>query len=202
MDTITDFTHAEDKIDLIQLFGEDMDLNWAGTTPTEYSVWFKQPGDGNTYVYADINGTPGTPELAIKLIGPHELTVNDFVGVVEPTLSIDDVSVDEDDCTITFTVTKSDATLLATSVDYMVTPGTAEMPQDYAAGTSPLSGTLTFAAGETTKTITLTLTDDALDEINETLEVSLSNAVNSKIADEPWCWHDRRQRRDLAGDCG
>ncbi len=86
-DTITDFqgvkdpglTSNLDKIDLTQLLGAT-DLNWGGTTPRANGVWFKIDA-GNTYVYADINGNPGSPELAIKLLGVHNLTNNDFLGV-------------------------------------------------------------------------------------------------------------------------
>ncbi|MDX7921681.1 VCBS domain-containing protein, partial [Aeromonas media] len=93
MDTITDFLSIKDlganpliaaggpdKIDLVQLLGDDVDLKWGGTTPTAYGVWFKHEG-GNTYVYADISGNPAVAELAFKLTGIHHLVVGDFLGV-------------------------------------------------------------------------------------------------------------------------
>ncbi|MEQ6289383.1 cadherin domain-containing protein, partial [Vogesella sp. GCM10023246] len=89
MDTITDFKGINDttdpaerdKINLQQLLGEATDLKWGGNTPTANGVWFVNAADGNTYVYADINGNPGTPELAIKLLGTHHLLIGDFQGV-------------------------------------------------------------------------------------------------------------------------
>ncbi|MFC3626172.1 VCBS domain-containing protein, partial [Vogesella amnigena] len=89
MDTITDFQGIQDttnplqrdKIDLRQLLGDTVDLHWGGNTPTANGVWFVHGSDGNTYVYADINGNPGTPELAIKLQGIHQLLLGDFLGV-------------------------------------------------------------------------------------------------------------------------
>jgi len=46
------------------------------------------------------------------------------------------------------------------------------------------SGTLTFAAGDTSKTIAITVVDDALDEaIRETIEVTLSNPTNATLGD-------------------
>ena len=60
--------------------------------------------------------------------------------------------------------------------------GTALDPQDYA-GLS--SQTLTFAAGETSKTISVSTLDDTIFEgaTPETMFLNLSNAVNSTIAD-------------------
>ncbi|MDD3082975.1 MAG: Calx-beta domain-containing protein, partial [Desulfobacterales bacterium] len=100
-----------------------------------------------------------------------------------PFFSINDVTVDEGDGTITFTVTKAGATALASSVDYTVNPNTAGTPGDYAAGTSALSGTLNFAAGVTTQTITLNITDDYVYEPTETFYVNLSNPVAANISD-------------------
>ena len=89
-DVITDFTAIRDpgatateldKIDLTQLLGAT-DLNWGGTTPTANGVWYVKDIPNNvTYVYADINGNSATPELAIKLLGLHDLTNVDFCGV-------------------------------------------------------------------------------------------------------------------------
>ncbi len=94
MDVIVDFQGIKDagsasnldKIDLTQLLGAT-DLKWGGTTPTANGVWYVQSG-GNTYVYADINGNPGTPELAVKLLGLHNLTNNDFCGVANANVTI------------------------------------------------------------------------------------------------------------------
>ncbi len=84
----------------------------------------------------------------------------------------------------TFTVTKAAATALASSVDYTVNPNTAVAYRDYAAGAALCAGgTLNFAAGVTTQTITLSITDDAVYELTENFNVNLSNAVNATISD-------------------
>ena len=121
------------------------------------------------------NGTPPLSDSGIATILDND---------AGPTFSINDVTVTEGtDPTITFTVTKSGLTALATSVDYAVAPGTAVTPGDYTAGLSALAGTLTFAAGETSKTITLNVTDDTVAELTETFNVNLSGATNATIAD-------------------
>ena len=95
-----------------------------------------------------------------------------------PAFSINDVTVSETAGTITFTVTKAGATAGTSTVNYAVTPDTAVTPGDYAAGTSALSDTLTFLAGDTSKTITLNITNDAIFELTETFNVDLSGPTN------------------------
>ncbi len=90
MDLIVDFQGINDlgsaadldKIDLTQLLGA-ADLQWGNNTPTAHGAWFTVSG-GNTYVWADINGSPGTAELAIKIAGVHNLVAGDFLGVSIP----------------------------------------------------------------------------------------------------------------------
>ena len=57
------------------------------------------------------------------------------------------------------------------SVDWTTSDGTATAGTDFTAA----SGTLTFAAGETSKTVSVTLLDDAIDEGKETFALQLSN---------------------------
>ena len=103
------------------------------------------------------------------------ITDNDPV----PTLAIDDVSVNEAAGTATFTVTLSAASGQAVSVDYATSNGTATAGQDYTA----TSGTLNFAAGQTTQTITVAITNDLVFEGSETFNINLTAPVNATIAD-------------------
>src|SRR6185369_14470045 len=80
--------------------------------------------------------------------------------------------------TITFTVTRSGAAEGSQSVDYALT-GNVEAAD---LGGSLAGGSVTFLQGETSKTITLTLTDDALDEVNETVTVTLSNPTGTEVS--------------------
>lgn len=76
-------------------------------------------------------------------------------------------------------VTLNSASTSQVSVNYATTNGTATAGGDY----SQTSGTLSFAPGETTKTIQVPILDDLVGEPTETFQVNLSNAANATIAD-------------------
>ena len=95
-------------------------------------------------------------------------------------LSVADAEVEEaEGATLDFAVTLSRARTSATTVDYGTSDGTATAGADYTA----TSGTLTFAAGETAKTIQVAVRDDAHDEGDETMTLTLSNASGARIED-------------------
>ena len=105
---------------------------------------------------------------------PANATIADGQGVGtitnddgRPSLSINDVTVTEGDAgttNATFTVTLAPASGQTVTVDYATADGTAT-----ARPTTPrTSGTLTFAPGQTTQTVTVPVNGDLLDEINET----------------------------------
>ena len=81
--------------------------------------------------------------------------------------------------TLAFAVTLSRAPSGTVTVDYATSDGTAAAGSDYTA----TSGTLTFAAGETAKTVSVAVLDDAHDEGSETLSLTLSNASGAYLAD-------------------
>ncbi|MEM6715914.1 MAG: Calx-beta domain-containing protein, partial [Cyanobacteria bacterium P01_C01_bin.147] len=104
--------------------------------------------------------------------------VDDDVALL-PELSITDVTVNEADGTATFTVSLSEASDSAITVDFATADGTAVAGSDYTGGT----GTLTFAAGVTEQTISVAITDNAVVEADETFSVNLSNASGATIVD-------------------
>ena len=73
----------------------------------------------------------------------------------------------------TFTVTRTGSTAGTSSAIWAVS-GTMVSGADFAGGTLP-AGTVTFAAGETSKTFTVGVTGDLLAELDETFTVCLSN---------------------------
>ena len=75
------------------------------------------------------------------------------------------------DASLDFAVTLSRAASGPVSVDYATKDGTAAAGADYTAA----SGTLTFAPGETAKTVSVALLDDSHDEGKETFTLTLSN---------------------------
>ena len=79
--------------------------------------------------------------------------------------------VNEGDGTATINVTRSGGMTGSVSVNFATSNGTATAGADYTA----TAGTLTFADGETTKTITVPLTDDALVEGDETVNLTLTS---------------------------
>jgi len=104
------------------------------------------------------------------------LTIND--NDVAPSLSITDVTIAEPASgatatTAIFTVSLSVAGTVGVSVDFSTLDGTATAGADYTAAT----GTLNFAPGETTKTVTVSVLGDVLAESTETFTVNLSNAL-------------------------
>src|SRR5438045_3191378 len=81
--------------------------------------------------------------------------------------------------TATFTVSLAQATSQPVTVSYATANGTAQAGLDYLAA----SGSLTFAPGETTKTISVTILADSLAELDETFFINLSGAINGTIGD-------------------
>ncbi len=97
-----------------------------------------------------------------------------------PALSVADAQAQEGtDATLDFAVTLVPARTATVTVAYATADGTATAGSDYTA----TSGTLTFAAGETQKTVSVPVLNDDHDEGSETLTLRLSNAQGANIAD-------------------
>ena len=78
-----------------------------------------------------------------------------------------------------FTVKLSQAYNQTVTVDYATADGTAKAGSDYTA----TSGKLTFAAGETSKTVTVKVLSDTVTEGVENFSLKLSNPTQATIAD-------------------
>jgi hypothetical protein len=97
-----------------------------------------------------------------------------------PQMTINNATVTEGNtgtATATFTVTLSAAATEAVTVQYATANGTATAGTDYTAK----NGTLTIPIGQTTGTITVSVTGDTVIEPNETFRVNLSNANGATI---------------------
>src|SRR4029079_15614116 len=93
------------------------------------------------------------------------------------TISIADTSVTEGG-NLVFTLGRSTTSDATQSVDYTVALGTAE-PTDISGASV---GTVTFAPGALTQTVTVGTVNDTIDEVNETVTVTLSNPNGVEVA--------------------
>jgi probable HAF family extracellular repeat protein len=148
------------------------------------------PGETTAHVTVAVNGDPN-PEpnetFQVTLSQPAGAVIADGQGVGtivddEPRLSIHDVALAEGRNGTTlfvFTVTLSAAADVPVTVDFATANGSATAGSDYEAH----SGTLTFAPGETSKTIFVDVNGDRSRESNETFFINLSDAVGALIVD-------------------
>jgi hypothetical protein len=148
------------------------------------------PGQTSKTVTVNVTGDTAAEldeALTLTLSGPTNATLGTatatgtIVNDDSPTVSVGGASATEGNSgttTLTFTVTLDQPAPWSVSVDFTTADGTATAGSDYAA----TSGTLTFAPGETSKTVTVNVTGDTTAEANETLTVSLSNAVGGTLA--------------------
>jgi serine protease AprX len=90
-------------------------------------------------------------------------------------------SVSESGGSVTVTVIRTGGSDGAVSVDYTTSNGTATAGNDYVAA----SGTLIFADGDTSESFTVTILDDALDEGDEDLTLSLGGATGGAAIGSP-----------------
>ena len=131
--------------------------------------------------------------FVVNLSSPGNATLTDSEGFgtifdddAAPSLRISDATVIEGNSgtkPATFTVSLSAASGKTVTVQYatLVPSSFAATPgADYV--TVPLT-TLTFLPGETSKTVTVLVKGDTLDEVDERFLVTLSNAVNATFAD-------------------
>ncbi len=121
-------------------------------------------GNGNNTVYT--NG--GNDTIVFHGSGTN------LIDPPPPTLSVNSVQQVEGDgtTTLTFTVTLSAPSAFPVTVNYATQDGSATAGEDYAAAL----GTLTFAPGETSKTVTVTILGDTTVEADETFTLALSGA--------------------------
>lgn len=110
--------------------------------------------------------TIGTPSSATATI------VDDEASLAIADATAQDEGDSGDNTEFTFTVTRTGYQGAAISVDYTVSGGTATA-DDFESTT----GTITFAANDLTKDITIAVAEDEVGEENETFNVVISNVV-------------------------
>ncbi|NIX78086.1 Calx-beta domain-containing protein [Microvirga terricola] len=114
-------------------------------------------------------------------IAPVPVTIfdNDAPPPVLPVVTMQNASATEGpNAQITFTLTLDTAATQDVVVSYSTLDGAATAANDFVGITS---GTTTFAAGQTTATITVNLKDDTVAESTETFTLRLNSATNATI---------------------
>ncbi|MEI6252360.1 MAG: Calx-beta domain-containing protein, partial [Mycobacteriaceae bacterium] len=132
----------------------------AGSQDMSWAYWAWNPNSGDTGgILADDWRTVNENKMAY-------LTPIEYTGGSGTSLA-------------SFTVTLAAPSAQAVAVQYATSNGTATAGSDYASA----SGTLTFAPGETRKTITVVVNSDSLTEGTEDFRVMLSNPTGATLTD-------------------
>lgn len=121
------------------------------------------------------NVTPGTASLGIPAASVVTIVDNDSLPTVA--FSTATYNVNENGGNATITAQLSAASSQQVTVQYATSDGTASAGSDY----TTASGTLTFAPGETTKSFTIAVANDALDEEDEVVELALNAPTNANL---------------------
>ena len=141
----------------------------------EGTVEFRVPFDGQRGAARELAVTlsPGSWDPLSSYIVGTPASATAPVRNRDPLLRVANASVREGpQAQLSFDVSLDRAAARAVTVDYATADGTATAGADYTA----TSDTLSFAAGETAKTVLVPVLDDAHDEGIETLTLTLSNA--------------------------
>ncbi len=160
-----------------------------GKTPVEKTISVTVYGDTTVEADETFNVTLSNPTGGY-LSGHNPGTgtiVNDDGVLTGTTMGIGDASIvmaDSSPTTMTLPVTLSAPTAGSVSVQYAVAPGTAAYSKkallggDYGGATT---GTVTFAAGSTAKTIGIPIWPDATPDTDETFTVTLSGVTGTGV---------------------
>src|SRR6478672_8830677 len=124
--------------------------------------------------------TEGTENFYVNLSAPVNAVIGDAqaVGTIydnegPPAFVVLDGSATESAGPVAFSVIMTNASVSTQTVDYATSDGTATAGSDY----TSTSGTLTFTAGQTSKTVNVPILDDSLNEADETFTLTLSNST-------------------------
>ena len=141
-------------------------------------------------VLDDTDDEPVEEEFTVRLTSSDNATVSpdasSATGTIvdddgPPSISIEDGKAREGTRRIDFAVTLIPRSAQVVEVPYQTRNGTAVAGKDYVAVTN---GTLTFSAGQTEKRIRVTVTNDNLDEEDETFEVVLTKPENAELGND------------------
>ncbi|MEM7028164.1 MAG: LamG-like jellyroll fold domain-containing protein [Chloroflexota bacterium] len=185
---ISDATISVGEPFSLTLVASDADIPANGLTLGMIDAPLGATLDANSGLFSwtpDVSQGPGQYSLTFSVSDNGSPVLSDskiitLTVINAPSILIDDVTVDEAVGTVNVTVTLTSPSALPVSVNYTITDGTATgSGTDYAAS----NGTLTWASGTFgPQIIPIAITSDNLDEPDETVNISLSGAVNANIS--------------------
>jgi hypothetical protein len=180
LEAVTHWTAESNQADALFGYAVDTagDVNGDGYSDVVVGARFYDDGqtdEGAVFVY---HGSPTGPSTnADWMIGSNQVNA----GLGAHVALAGDVNGDGYSDVVagapTPTVTLSAASGLTITVDYASANGTALAGEDYAA----VGDTLTFGPGVTSRVVSVPILDDALDEEDETLTLTLSDPVNATV---------------------
>ena len=146
--------------------------DWGGTYNSRGT--FTATETGTYYIAAGAwSSRQGTYEVEVTDSSPEPVEET-------PSVRVSDAEATEgDDAEIVFHVTLDRAASGPVTVRYATADGTAVAGEDYEAA----SGTLTFAPGETERTVRVRVLDDAVEDSGETFRLVLSAPAGATLAD-------------------
>jgi Calx-beta domain len=197
-------TNASFEVTLSKPAESDVTVDFAtvdgsATEPADYagnsgSLTFA-PGDTTRFVTVGVNGdntSEPDEDFRVTLSGAAGATIPAAGGTAtgtivddegSPAVSVEDAPpVTEGDTgttNATFEVTLSHDSSSEITVDYATVAGTALVPDDFQSA----SGTVTFAAGDTSEDVNVPVVGDIVDESDERFTLDLSNPQGALAAD-------------------
>lgn len=133
-------------------------------------------GDTADEASETVNLTLTAPVNAVLADGSAVATIRNDDGAG---FAVDNPAIVDEGGTVTFTVSLTSASPRPVSVRYQTVDGSAVAPGDY----TPVSGMLAFAAGQTSRTVTVPTVNDTVAEADEFFALQLSSPVDAWIAD-------------------
>lgn len=155
-------------------------LNFAAAGTQNFAVTIN--GDTRDEDNETFTVTLSAPSAGFSLGSPSSATGTITDNDNPPTVGINSPAAVAEGSTITFTVSLSAASGKAISVNHTTASGGGASGATEGSDFSDATGTLNFAAGETSKTFNVSTTNDALDEADtETFTATLSAPTNATL---------------------
>ena len=164
---------------------QEGNFQWVNGENTNYSNWASgEPNDykfngsflaGEDYALMNWNSSGQWNDMPNSYAGTFRgiVEVNSATSPGVIALESNRYQINEESGTVEITILRTQGSNGEVTIDYSTADGTAIAGADYTA----ISGTLTFADGETSKTLAIEILDDLLEEGNEAFNLTISNVT-------------------------